>query len=43
LLKEDRMTEISPLHLLPPERFETAAILKMLARASRKLAEPMPE
>jgi len=33
------MTEISPLHLLPPERFETAAILKMLARASRKLAE----
>jgi len=33
------MIEISPLHLLPPERFETAAILKRLARASRKLAD----
>lgn len=33
------MSEISPLHLLPPERLETAAILKMLAKASRKLAE----
>jgi len=33
------MTEIPPLHLLPSERFETAAILKQLPKASRKLAE----
>ncbi|MBF0495821.1 MAG: Fic family protein [Deltaproteobacteria bacterium] len=33
------MTAILPLHHLPPERFETAPILKLLAKASRKLAE----
>ena len=33
------MTDILPLHRLPPERFETPVILKLLARASRKLAE----
>lgn len=33
------MTEISPLHHLPAARFETPAILKQLAKSSRKLAE----
>lgn len=33
------MSEILPLHHLAPERFETAAILKLLAKASRNLAE----
>ena len=33
------MSAIPPLHHLPPERFETATILKKLASASRKLAE----
>ena len=33
------MTHILPLRHLPPERFETAAILKKLTLASRKLAE----
>jgi len=33
------MMEIKPLHLLSPQRFETPAILKKLAGASRKLAE----
>jgi Fic family protein len=33
------MIEIPPLHHLPPARFETPAILKQLAKASRKLAE----
>jgi Fic family protein len=33
------MTHILPLQKLPPERFETAAILKKLTQASRKLAE----
>ena len=33
------MTRIPPLTQLPPERFETPAILKKLALASRKLAE----
>lgn len=33
------MTEVLPLHHLPAERFETTAILKKLAAASRKLAE----
>ena len=33
------MTTIPPLQHLPPARFETPAILKQLARSSRKLAE----
>jgi Fic family protein len=33
------MPELSPLHHLPSARFETPAILKQLAKASRKLAE----
>lgn len=33
------MTEILPLHHLDPARFETAAVLKKLAAASRQLAE----
>lgn len=33
------MIEIPPLHHLPPDRFETATILKKMAAASRKLAE----
>jgi hypothetical protein len=33
------MTDLAPLHELRPERFETAAILKKLATASRQLAE----
>lgn len=33
------MTQILPLHQLPPKRFETAAILKKLTQASRNLAE----
>lgn len=33
------MTNIPPLHLLSPQRFETPTLLKKLAAASRKLAE----
>lgn len=33
------MSHIAPLHELAPQRFETAAILKRLAAASRELAE----
>jgi len=33
------MSRISPLHQLPPERFDTPPILKRLAAASRQLAE----
>ncbi len=35
----DVPAEILPLQRLSPERFETSAILKKLASASRKLAE----
>lgn len=33
------MTTLAPLHQLPPERFETAAILRKVIAANRRLAE----